>query len=205
MANRNWVESSARTVASETLHDNPNMIALVEELRTSLPKELAVQAAKFEDWVLDAAMDELKSAVETIDSVALANALLSNKALQGKLAVPLNDIAMGFSERLKADIKEQIHAETQSIHNLLAARKVKDKADRLAMAKKRDELKFERDIAIAKGELLWLRITALPVAGPALAVCVLIGVLIGINYPLNVQCYKGDLICGFRMGAWVEK
>ena len=82
----------------------------------------------FEEWVLDVVMDELKASIESIDSVALANALLSNKVLQGKLAVPLNDIASGFSERLKADIKEQMHNEINTIHNLLAARKAKDKA-----------------------------------------------------------------------------
>lgn len=205
MAIKKWVEGSVRTTVAETLHDNPHMNALLEELHTSLPQELAHQAAKFEDWVVDAAMAELQTSIEKIDSVALANALLSNKVLQGKLAVPLNDIAMGFSERLKADIKEQIHNETQSIHNLLAARKAKDKADRLEMTKKMDELKFERNIAQAKGELLWLRITALPVAVPALIVAVIIGVLIGINYPINIQCYKGDQICDFRMGKRVDK
>ena len=205
MAIKKWVEGSVRTTVAETLHDNPNMIALLEELQASLPKELAHQAAHFEEWVVDAAMAELQTSIEKIDSVALANALLSNKVLQGKLAVPLNNMAAGFSERLKADIKEQMHNEINTIHNLLAARKAKDKADKLEMQRKRDEMKFERDIALAKAELTWLKISSLPVAGPALTVALIIGVLIGINYPINIQCYKGDQVCGFRMGPKVEK
>ena len=63
----------------------------------------------------------------------------------------------GFSERLKADIKEQMHNEINTIHNLLAARKAKDKADKLEMQRKRDEMKFERDIAIAKAEQTWVQ------------------------------------------------
>lgn len=205
MAIKKWVESSARTAVAETLQENPSMAALVEELRRTLPQELAHQAAKFEDWVLDAAMEELQSTIEAFDSVALAKALLSNKALQGKLAVPLNGIAMSLSERIKADIKAQIESETQQIHNLLAARRAKEKADQHRLMKQRDELKLERDVAIAKGELLWLKISALPVAVPALTIALIIGVLIGVNYPLNVLCHKGDFICGFRLGAKIER
>ena len=98
-----------------------------------------------------------------------------------------------------------MHNEINTIHNLLAARKAKDKADKLEMQRKRDEMKFERDIAIAKAELTWFKISSLPVAGPALTVALIIGVLIGLNYPINIQCYKGDQICGFRLGRKVEK
>jgi hypothetical protein len=192
-------------VIRSVLSRDPRFIQILNELRSRAPKTLIQQAEVFEEWVLDAVMDELKSSIETIDSVALANALLSNKVLQGKLAVPLNDIASGFSERLKADIKEQMHNEINTIHNLLTARKAKDKADKLEMQKKRDEMKFERDIAIAKGELIWFKISSLPVAGPALTIALIIGVLIGLNYPINIQCYKGDQICGFRLGKKVEK
>jgi hypothetical protein len=205
MTIKKWVEGSVRTTVAETLHDNPNMIALLEELRTTLPQELTEQAAKFEDWVLDAAMDELKTSVEQIDAVALASALLSNKALQGKIAVPLNGIANGFLDRFRVELKEQIHNETQQIHNLLAARKAKDKADRLKLMKKRDDLKLERDVAIAKGELLWLRISALHVAVPSLVVAVMVGLLIGINYPMDVKCSVNDPICGLRIGLRVRK
>jgi hypothetical protein len=200
-----WVEGSVRTTVAETLHDNPNMIALLEELRTTLPQELTEQAAKFEEWVLDAAMDELKTSIEQIDAVALASALLSNKALQGKIAVPLNGIANEFIERFKAVFKEQIQDETQQIHNLLAARKAKDKADRLKLMKKRDDLKLERDVAIAKGELLWLRISALHVAVPSLVFAVIVGLLIGINYPMDVKCAVNDPICDLRIGLRVRK
>jgi hypothetical protein len=200
-----WVEGSVRTTVAETLHDNPNMIALLEELRTTLPQELTEQAAKFEDWVLDAAMDELKTSVEQIDAVALASALLSNKALQGKIAVPLNGIATGFLDRFRVELKEQIHNETQQIHNLLAARKAKDKADRLKLMKKRDDLKLERDVAVAKGELLWLRLSALHVAVPSVIVAVIVGLLIGINYPMDVKCSVNDPICGLRIGLRVRK
>lgn len=205
MAIKPWVEGSVRTTVAETLHDNPNMIALLEELRTTLPQELTEQAAKFEEWVLDAAMDELKTSIEQIDAVALANALLSNKVLQGKLAVPLNGIANEFIERFKAVFKEQIQNETQQIHNLLAARKAKDRADNLKLMKKRDDLKLERDVAIAKGELLWLRLSALHVAVPSLIVAVIVGLLIGINYPMDVKCSVGDPICGLRIGLRVRK
>lgn len=101
--------------------------------------------------------------------------------------------------------KTLMYSETQAIHNLLAARKAKDKAEQLELVKKRDALKFERDVAVAKGELLWLQWSALTVAGPALIVALIIGALIGINYPINIQCYKGDQICGFRLGPKVDK
>jgi hypothetical protein len=192
-------------VIRATLSQDPRFTRILDELRTRLPKDMVQQAQVFEDWVLDAVMDELKSSIETIDSVALAKALLSNKVLQGKLAVPLNEIASSFSERLKADVKELMYSETQAIHNLLAARKAKDKAEQLEMMKKRDELKFQRDIAVAQGELLWLKLSSLPVAGPALIVALIVGVLIGINYPINIQCYKSDQICGFRLGKRVDK
>ena len=202
----NGLSLETRTeVIREALSQDPQFFRIVEELRNRLPKSIIQQAEVFEEWVLDVVMDELKASIESIDSVALANALLSNKVLQGKLAVPLNDIASGFSERLKADIKEQMHNEINTIHNLLAARKAKDKADKLEMQRKRDEMKFERDIAIAKAELTWFKISSLPVAGPALTVALIIGVLIGLNYPINIQCYKGDQICGFRLGRKVEK
>ena len=197
-------EVSAEVIRA-ALSQDPRFIQLLNELRGRAPKSLIQQAEVFEEWVLDAVMDELKTSIEQIDSVALANALLSNKVLQGKLAVPLNNMVAGFSERLKADIKEQMHNEINTIHNLLAARKAKDKADKLEMQKKRDEMKFERDIAIAKAELTWFKISSLPVAGPALTVALIIGVLIGLNYPINIQCYKGDQICGFRLGPKVEK
>lgn len=93
-------------VIRATLSQDPRFTRILDELRSRLPKDMVQQAQVFENWVLDAVMDELKSSIETIDSVALAKALLSNKVLQGKLAVPLNGIAASFSERLKADVKD---------------------------------------------------------------------------------------------------
>ena len=80
-------------VIRAALSQDPRFIQLLNELRGRAPKSLIQQAEVFEEWVLDAVMDELKTSIEQIDSVALANALLSNKVLQGKLAVPLNNMA----------------------------------------------------------------------------------------------------------------
>ncbi|HEY9828197.1 MAG TPA: hypothetical protein V6D19_22390 [Stenomitos sp.] len=205
MSVKQWVESSVRTTLTESLREHPSMIALLEELHTSLPQEFIAQAEKFEDWVLEAAMAELKTTIEAIDPVALATALLSNQALQRKVAVPLNDIASGFAERLKAEIQQQITNETQQIHNLLAARRAKDRADRQQILKKRDELTMRRDVAFAQGQLLWLRLSSLSVAVPALLIAVALGMLLGLNYPINVLCHKGDYWCHYRWGAKVEQ
>ncbi len=196
---------NSTVIIRSLLSQDPRLAEILSELRKQLPKSMIQQAEVFEEWVLDAVMDELKTSIEKIDAVALANALLSNKVLQGKLAVPLNGIANEFIERFKAVFKEQIQNETQQIHNLLAARKAKDKADNLKLMKKRDDLKLERDVAIAKGELLWLRISALHVAVPSLVVAVIVGLLIGINYPMDVKCVVGDPICGLRIGLRVRK
>jgi hypothetical protein len=196
---------TSTAIMRSLLSQDPRFAEILSELQNQLPKSMIQQAEVFEEWVLDAVMDELKTSIEQIDAVALANALLSNKVLQGKLAVPLNGIANEFIERFKAVFKEQIHNETTQIHNLLAARKAKDKADNLKLMKKRDDLKLERDVAIAKGELLWLRISALHVAVPSLVVAVIVGLLIGINYPMDVKCVVNDPICGLRIGLRVRK
>jgi hypothetical protein len=192
-------------VVRAALAQDPRFAKILLELRDHLPHTLTQRAETFEEWVLDAVMDELKATIEHIDAAALANALLSNKVLQQKLAVPLNGIASGFSERLKAEIQQQITNETQQIHNLLAARRAKERADRLNQLKRRDDLKMQREIAFAQGELLWLRISSLSVAVPSLLIAMCLGALVGLNYPVNVLCHKGDQICQLRWGRVVER
>jgi hypothetical protein len=181
------------------------MKALIEELMASLPEELNEQAAKFEEWVVDAAMAELKTTIEHIDAVALANALLSNKGLQQKLAIPINLMCGEFSERIKSEIQSQIRNETQQIHNLLAARRAKERADRMRLLKRKDELMMQREVASAQGQLLWLRISSLSVAVPFLLIAMCLGALGGLNYPVNILCHKGDQVCQLRLGRFVER
>ena len=48
-------------------------------------------------------------------------------------------------------------------------------------------------------------LSALHVAVPSLVVAVIVGLLIGINYPMDVKCVVGDPICGLRIGLRVKK
>jgi hypothetical protein len=200
---KSWVQTHSRAVIAEYLRADPAFNRLVEHLRQRLPEQILAHAATYEAWVLEGVVAELRTTIEQIDTKALARALLSNQALQGKVAVSIHDLGLGLTAQIQQAIHEQIQQETAQIQNLLLARRAKEKADAKAAMKERDRLKLLRERERAKGQLLWYRLSALQIAIPILLGTLCLGAVMGLNYPVSVGCERGDLVCSLRVRSIV--
>jgi hypothetical protein len=192
-------EEESREIIAKFILNDPGFTRLLEHLRESLPEEILTQAATFQDWLLEKVVIELQATIEGLDIKGLAKAVLSNDSLKGKVALHINDLGFGLNAQIKQAITDQIHSEIALIQNLLSARRAKERADLLAVVKERDKLKQQREIARAKGQLVWYRLSALKILIPTLLFVLSLGFFGGLNYPGKIGCQRDDPICNVRV------
>jgi hypothetical protein len=159
----------------DAIANDPIISHLAAEIRRTIPDRIVESAVAFDSQVNQAIIDVLAQSLNQIDVQAIAKQVLSNESLKGRVAIQINDLGLGLEERIKSAITTQLRQEHEQIRNLLAARRAKTRAEKRKSIGRRDELRAQREIAIAKGELLWLQWTKPVVALPVLLLAVLLG------------------------------
>ena len=158
-----------------SITSRPDFQAILDELVEAIPETIAESAVDIRDEVAAAALSELREKLKNLDTAKIIAAVLANEKLRGKIMVQVEDLGIGFSERLKADLKEAMINETNLIRNLLTARRERDRARRAELQQQYDELKRKRDTAKLQLDLAKMRFYKPSVAGPTFVIAFLLG------------------------------
>jgi hypothetical protein len=198
MVNNTLSPSTIDALAS-SIESSPHFKAVLDELIESLPAAIAESAVDVKEEVTAITLTKLRESLDKMDTRKIAVAVIANERLRGKIKVQIDDLGLGVSERLKADIKEVLTTETNLTRNLLTARREQSRAKRAELKEQFDVLKQKRDTAKLKVDLAWMRFSKLTVAGPSIAVAFLSGAVAIANYFPAIQCDRGDVVCLVRI------
>lgn len=198
MVNNTLSPSTIDALAS-SIESSPNFKAVLDELIKSLPSAIAESAVDVKEEVAEIALAKLRESLDKMDTRKIAVAVLANERLRGTIKVQIDDLGLGVSERLKADIKDLMLTETNLIRNLLTARREQSRAKRAELKEQYDALKQKRDTAKLKVDLAWMRFSKLAVAGPTVAIAFVMGAVAMANYLPAIACDKGDIVCSLRV------
>ena len=190
----------AKDAIVESFRYHPALLAAVHELQQQLPETIAKGVVDIEEEIKALALAKLRENLDKMDTSKIVAAVLANDKLRGKIMVQVEDLGIGFTERLKADLKEAIINETNLIRNLLTARRERARARRAELKEQYDELKRKRDTAKLQLDLAKMRFYRPSVAGPTFAVAFLLGAIAMANYLPAIACdKKADVICSLRL------
>jgi hypothetical protein len=189
----------AKDAILESLKNHPAFLAAIHELQEHLPETLAEGVVDIESEIKALALAKLRENLDKMDTSKIVAAVLANEQLRGKIMVQVEDLGLGFSERLKADLKEAMITETNLIRNLLTARREQARARRAELKQQYDELKQKRDTAKLKVDLAWMRFSKPTVMVPTIATAFVVGAIAMANYFPAIACEKGDAVCSVRL------
>ena len=117
----NTLSPAAIDAIASAIGARPDFQAVVNELVKSLPTAIAESAVDVKEEVTAITLAKLRESLDKMDTRKIAVAVLANERLRGKIKVQIDDLGLGVSERLKADIKEVLTTETNLTRNLLTA------------------------------------------------------------------------------------
>ena len=182
-----------------SITSRPDFQAILDELVKAIPETIAESAIDIREEVAAAALFELREKLKNVDTSKIIAAVLANEKLRGKIMVQVDDLGIGFSERLKADLKEAMINETNLIRNLLTARREQARAKRAELQHQYDELKRKRDTAKLQFDLAKMRFYKPSVAGPTFITAFILGAIAVANYFPAIACdKKADIVCSIR-------
>ena len=190
---------STKEAILESIKEHPAFLAAVNDLLEHIPEKLAESVVDIESDVTAITLAKLRESLDKMDTRKIAVAVLANERLRGKIKVQIDDLGLGVSERLKADIKEVLTTETNLTRNLLTARREKSRAKRAELKEQFDALKQQRDTAKLKVDLAWMRFSKLTVIVPTIATAFVVGAVAMANYLPAIACDKGDIVCSLRV------
>ena len=190
---------STKEAILESIKEHPAFLAAVNDLLEHIPEKLAESVVDIESDVTAITLAKLRESLDKMDTRKIAVAVLANERLRGKIKVQIDDLGLGVSERLKADIKEVLTTETNLTRNLLTARREKSRAKRAELKEQFDALKQQRDTAKLKVDLAWMRFSKLTVMVPTIATAFVVGAVAMANYLPAIACDKGDIVCSLRV------
>jgi hypothetical protein len=191
--------NSTKAAIASSIEANPAFRAVLATLIESIPTALAESAVDVEAEVIEVALARLRESLDKVDTRKIAEAVLANDRLRGKIKVQIDDLGLGVSQRLKADLIEAMTTEVNLTRNLLTARREKKRAEMADHASKLSLDKQQKEMAWMKLQLAWMQFSKLTIALPTIAVSLLIGFAAAANYFPAIACEKGDLICGVRV------
>ena len=190
----------AKDAIVESFRYHPALLAAVHELQQQLPETIAKGVVDIEEEIKALALAKLRENLDKMDTSKIVAAVLANDKLRGKIMVQVEDLGIGFTERLKADLKEAIINETNLIRNLLTARRERARARRAELKEQYDELKRKRDTAKLQLDLAKMRFYKPSVAGPTFVAAFLLGAIAMANYLPAIACdKKADVVCSVRL------
>lgn len=195
----NTLSPAAIDAIASAIGARPDFQAVVNELVKSLPTAIAESAVDVKEEVTAITLAKLRESLDKMDTRKIAVAVLANERLRGKIKVQIDDLGLGVSERLKADIKEVLTTETNLTRNLLTARREKSRAKRAELKEQFDALKQQRDTAKLKVDLAWMRFSKLTVIVPTISTAFVVGAVAMANYFPAIACEKGDIVCSLRV------
>jgi hypothetical protein len=191
--------NSTKAAIASSIEANPAFRAVLATLIESIPTALAESAVDVEAEVIEVALARLRESLDKVDTRKIAEAVLANDRLRGKIKVQIDDLGLGVSQRLKADLIEAMTTEVNLTRNLLTARREKKRAEMADHASKLSLDKQQKEMAWMKLQLAWMQFSKLTIALPTIAVSLLIGFAAAANYFPAIACEKGDLICSVRV------
>jgi anti-sigma28 factor (negative regulator of flagellin synthesis) len=182
----------AKETIIEQIQADPEFQRIIDGFLDVVPERLANE-------LIDFALARLRDNLDKIDTRKIAKAVIANEQLRGKIKVEIDDLGLGISARLQADIKEALSTESNLVRNLLTARREKKRAEMADLASKLSVDKQKREMASLKFQLAWMRFSKLTVALPTIAISFLLGVVAATNYFPAIGCEKGDPVCKVRV------
>ncbi len=193
-------QTDLREALRHSLEEDEGFQAVLEEIKRSLPLRLIQLAGEVDQTVFDLAIEELTAAAANLDTHAIAEAVLNDQVLRGRIAIKIQEVGFGLSERMKADLDAAIQRKTDALRNLRAAQVAMNKVQTSKEIRKAASIKAQRTLAKAQGELLWLRISPLAIAIPAAIGLVGAGIFLGLNLPAAIACHQETaFICEPRL------
>jgi hypothetical protein len=193
------LSSHAKDAILESLKNHPAFLAAIHELQKHLPETMAEGIVDIESEIKALALAKLRENLDKMDTSKIVAAVLANEKLRGKIMVEVEDLGIGFSERLKADLREAIIHQTNLIRNLLTARREQARARRAELKQQHDELKQKRDTAKLQLDLAKMRFYKSSVAGPTFVTAFILGAIAMANYFPAIACdKKADVVCSIR-------
>jgi hypothetical protein len=191
--------NSTKAAIASSIEANPAFRAVLATLIESIPTALAESAVDVEAEVIEVALARLRESLDKVDTRKIAEAVLANDRLRGKIKVQIDDLGLGVSQRLKADLIEAMTTEVNLTRNLLTARREKKRAEMADHASRLSLDRQQKEMAWMKLQLAWMQFSKLTIALPTIAVSLFIGFAAAANYFPAIACEKGDLICAVRV------
>ncbi|NJM76253.1 MAG: hypothetical protein HC852_11250 [Acaryochloridaceae cyanobacterium RU_4_10] len=195
----NTLSPSTVDALTSFIESSPSFKAILNELVESLPDTIAESAVEVKEEVASFALAKLRESLSNMDTRKIAEAVLANDRLRGKIKVEIDDLGLGVSQRLQADIKELMTTEINLTRNLLTARREKKRAQRAELASELSDRRQEWEKAWLKVQLAWMKVTRASVATPFVMIGALVGAIAFANYVPAIACHKGDAICHLRV------
>jgi hypothetical protein len=198
---------------AEIVSTHPLVTTLAEQIRDDFPNYFIEGAKNFrdclEETITETLFEELQPVLDSIDTKAYAEAVLSNEALRGHVVIKLEGLAYGLEERIKRDIDAYLDTEINRLRNLQTLRRTHERTKGNEILQESSFLKVQHDKAKAKGQVLYYKLAAtvrafwlVPLMGVA---GLAIGALGGLNYPALIGCNPGDKVCHqLRLDGKVE-
>jgi hypothetical protein len=190
---------STKEAILESIEKHPAFLAVLDDFLENIPERLADSVVDVETECIEIALIKLRERLDKIDTSKIAEAVLANDRLRGKIKVKIDNLGLGISQRLQADLKEFMTTEINLTRNLLTARREKKRAERANLAAELSDRKQEREKAWLKVQLAWMKITRASVATPLVMIGALVGAIAFANYVPAIACHKGDAICQLRV------
>jgi hypothetical protein len=189
----------AKETIIEQIQNDPEFQRIIDGFLDVVPERLASGLFDIEVELIDFALARFRDNLDKIDTHKIAEAVIANEQLRGKVKVEIDDLGLGISARLQADIKEVLSTETNLIRNLLTARREKKRAEMADLTSRLSVYQQKRKMASLKFQLAWMRFSKLTVALPTIAIAFLLGVVATTNYFPAIGCEKGDPVCKVRV------
>lgn len=195
----NCLSSIAKETIIEQIQNDPEFQKIIDDFLDAVPERIANGLFYVETELIDFALCQLRENLDKIDTRKIAEAVIANEQLRGKVKVEIDDLGLGISARLQADIKEVLTTEVNLVRNLLTARREKKRAEMADLAAKLTVVRQQREMARLKFQLALMRFSKLTVALPTIGIAFLAGVVAMANYLPAIACDKADMVCSVRV------